>query len=507
MLNRSYLLASTICYAADTGTGNGGKGRGRRANPEDKTASTQKTVGEQFTFQPDKEVLTERVAIIAGYREPFEDGLEDMPDDVLWALIRHYPGGGAEVEAQRLEALENWEPTTVEDLTAPPRASTVDASAKVFGEALAGKDVLVHLAEGQVAQAVYNGAPVVVASDLAVLIKDKTIPPISEWPLIGVKHDKMPADAGNQRPDGYKGIDGGKGGTWTADAWDSIPGVGVLNRTMNQLCQLANERLAALSMEERVALNRYLAPTGIVVDNLAKENSYTNAVDYINQVRTTQIAIFRKAMRYLQKRAEILYRFPLVGVAQMSSNPAELSRMKKPVCLTHKTQDMAGQTESERLRAMSLSNFVRINFERALEIRKESMPTARYQDVTAADLRQTVGKRKPKGGPGAQGGDADKSGKSAKIIWTTAAQFESAVAGFGLFFDETDDGYDKRMADLTNDLAADDGKERVEMMGDAINKWNAYFASSGLGDVYVEIKKAKGSAAMERLKASLKKAS
>jgi len=384
----------------------------------------------------------------------------------------------------------------------------VDSTAKTFGEALAGKPIVQHLAEGQVAQAVYAGAPIVCAGDLSQMIRDKVIPPITEWPLIGSSHDKMP-EGSNQRPDKYKGADGSKGGSWTVDAWDSIPGVGVLNRTMNNLCQLASERLSALSREERVELNKYLAPTGIVVDKLSEINAYTNAVDHINQVRTTQIAIFRKAMRYLQKRAEIIYRFPLVGVAPMTSDTRELSRMKKPVQLANKVSDDAGQIVAHPLKAMSLSNFVRINYEKAWDIRKESMPTARYSDVTAQDLRQTVGKRKAAGEGSNQGGDKDKSGKAAKIVWTNAAQFEGGMSAVGLFFDATDDAFDKRIADLTTDLAAEDGKERIELVGNAYHKFREWWIGSGFDEVWGEIQKNKNVTAMdkvkERMKASAKK--
>jgi len=238
----------------------------------------------------------------------------------------------------------------------------------------------------------------------------------------------------------------------------------------------ARENPQAISAEDRKRVDVYIAPTGIVVDTFpGDEEAYDNALAEINRVRTSQVAKFAAAAKYLQKRISITSTFPLVGVMQRSPNVKEMARLRKPISLTDKSsKDESGHIIAKPGPAIALGPFSRINFARALEIRRETLPTATMRDVTAGDLRQTVSKRKAKSDTGEQ---TDKLGKDVPIRIVSANQAESYVSALGLFFgDDTRETWSKDMSDTSASLSANDATERVKLYGDSLVAFSRFFA-------------------------------
>lgn len=451
-------------------------------------------------------------AIVEGYRNLYDTRLAELTGPEIWAVLQAIPGRGDDAESARMNALEAAINSKVEkemaEVTAPRSAVEVDADAKAVADAFDDK-MRADLAVVSEATFAVRGGPIVTAGNIRRLVKAGTMKDPVEWPVIGSRYDRAPYNipAGqpghtNARPDHYDAnpkIEGSKKGSWSQDVWDQTRD-GVINREMKELVKLVADNLSAVSQDDVKRVNQYIAKTGLTVSDINKsENAYNNAVSEIDTIRTSQIAAFRKGARFEQRRAEIGYFLPKVGIKELASDMATLARLRKPVALIDREKD--SKTEGEVGKALSLTDFIRMDFAKALEHRQETFPGSQIGDISSGDLRATVGRRKkPDDTTTAQGGGEDKSGVR-QVMFTTVEQVEAGTSAMMNYFDSSHDLYAKRMADLTANLAAKDGAERVKQFGDLIANLNEFFAP--FQDVYDSLQKAKQANVMAQLKKSI----
>lgn len=408
------------------------------------------------------------------------DDTTDMNDDQILAVVRAVPGEGDDVHLARIKALKSVGSTPSEPL---PDTRDVhvrgDASAIELGHKFSPA-MVAELNTEWTAKKTVDGAPVMLDSHL---MTDIGLTAIVALPVPGSRHNKPPynIEAGkpghtNQRPDHYKRVDQVSGddvtGSVIADMWDaSTLGTGYYKT--RELLKLYSD--AAQSMSE-TQKKEIVAFTGEKWDDLAIESVYENAKSENDNRRSFQIAKLRTAITFRQMADRIETECPLIGWMFVNDVDAKkAASLKRPVVLLNKQKSASSKS-------LSLSDFNRLSFDKALVNAKQRDPKAQTKDITMADLRTTVGKRGKK--KEAPKGD-DKSGATTAIK-LNAQMAESYFSGLANFFDRKSDGYTKRITDLTELVGKPDNKDAIRMVGDFLAELNEWFQP--FAPTYVDMK-------------------